>query len=728
MKLRSKSNILKIFGINLAITVVILLVLFIFDIYWSSFDYKILDIYYKYIVEEGKGPQNSNRVVLVNISDDTYDYFDNNILDRADVARINNVLSDLSPEGIMYDIIFPRPSNRVSDSLLSKSISASDIFYLPSGFELSNDKHRFRWENTVYHDFMKSKYLKKIKQVGNGEPFYAKRSIVQYDSFALSTTKTGHISSIPDADGVYRRYPIIIKVDSLFFPTVTLSMFLDYNQIPFDSILIDWGEKITIPAIEGSYLEKDLLIPIDVHGNVFIPYPNFWGKGIKMIEVNDLLNYYDDPDYYDDLLEMIEGNFVFVGDISTGISDIGNTPLEENVPLVFIHATLMNSFLSQDYYDNWKIKEIFTLILVLTLLLFFVSIPKSNIPYISLLLLIVPLIFMFGYYQLLSFKLFPIFSVSASVFIAGVGTLLAIQILTQKEGAFIREAFSKYLPGNVVDELIRQPEKLQLGGEEREVSILFSDIAGFTTISESIPPKNLVKLLNEYLTEMTAIVLQQGGIIDKYIGDAILAEFGAPLQLDKHPDIAVKTALQMKKKLVDLNREWHGKNYPIIDCRIGINTGKVIIGNMGSNQVFDYTVIGDAVNLAARLESANKQYNTSIMISEFTYKLLSNDTFKIRPLDIIKVKGKNEAVKVYEVYGFFEDVLPQDIVEYYQNFEIAFNYYLERSFEKSKIHFEKALTNFENDPVSKIFLARIASLKAVELPDDWDGSTIMNEK
>jgi len=715
-------------GINLSITIVILILLFIFDIYWSSFDYKILDKYYQYIVENGKGPSLSNRVILVNISDETYDYFGNNILDRADVARINDVLRDLSPEGVMYDIIFPRPSNRISDSLLASSISSSDIFYLPSGFELSNEKKRFHWENTVYHDLMKSQYLKDLKQIGTGKPFYAKRSIVQYDSFALSTNKTGHISSIPDADGVYRRYPIIIKVDSLFFPTVTLSMFLDYNQIPFDSISIVWGEKIIIHALEGSYLERDLLIPIDKHGNVFIPYPDFWGKGIKMIEVNDLLTYYNDPDYYDDLLEMIEGNFIFVGDISTGISDIGNIPLEENVPLVFIHASLMNSFLTQDYYENWKLKEIFFIILIISLIFFIVSIPKSNLPYISLLLLIVPLIFIFTYYQLLSFKLFPIFSVSTSVFVIGVGILLAIQILTQKEGAFIKEAFSKYLPGNVVDELIKQPEKLQLGGEEREVSILFSDIAGFTTISELMPPKNLVKLLNEYLTEMTAIVLEQRGIIDKYIGDAILAEFGAPLPLDKHPDIAVKTALLMKKKLIDLNLEWHEKNYPIIDCRIGINTGNVIIGNMGSNQVFDYTVIGDAVNLAARLESANKQYNTSIMISEFTYRLLSEKVFQVRPLDIIKVKGKNEAVKVYEVYGFLEDVLTIERIEYYKNYDIAFNYYLEKSFEKSKIYFEKALFCYENDPASKIFLSRIEELKEIELPDDWDGSTIMKEK
>ena len=156
---------------------------------------------------------------------------------------------------------------------------------------------------------------------------------------------------------------------------------------------------------------------------------------------------------------------------------------------------------------------------------------------------------------------------------------------------------------------------------------------------------------------MSRIIIKKDGTIDKYIGDAILAEFGAPVMIDHHPDAAVASSILMQKKLKELNISWKEKGYPIIMNRIGINTGNVIIGNMGSDQVFDYTVIGDHVNLAARLESANKFYNTKILISEYTYKKIDNSLYHIRVLDVIKVKGKEKAVKVYEVVGFVSDPL-----------------------------------------------------------------------
>ena len=179
------------------------------------------------------------------------------------------------------------------------------------------------------------------------------------------------------------------------------------------------------------------------------------------------------------------------------------------------------------------------------------------------------------------------------------------------------------MPEKVVDTLLGSPEMLKLGGEERVMSVLFSDLAGFTTLSEKMTPTQLVHLLNHYLTEMTDIVLAEGGIIDKYEGDAIMAEFGAPLPLPDHADRAVRTGLKMQRRLKELREIWKGQGLPELRCRVGINTGAMIVGNMGSNQVFDYTVIGDSVNLASRLEGANKRYNTYLMISEFTLDCLT---------------------------------------------------------------------------------------------------------
>ena len=300
--------------------------------------------------------------------------------------------------------------------------------------------------------------------------------------------------------------------------------------------------------------------------------------------------------------------------------------------------------------------------------------------------------------------------------------------MVSKEHAFIRNAFAKYVPEGVVKELLKNPGLLKLGGEEREVTVLFSDLAGFTSISENMSPPSLARLLNEYLTEMTNLVFLHDGIIDKYEGDAIMAEFGAPLTLSDHATRAVETALQMQWRLEELRQEWNKRGLPSLQCRIGINTGMMVVGNMGSHQVFDYTVIGDAVNLASRLEGANKVYGTSVMISQFTRDKLDQVRFRTRALDVIKVKGKSQPVKVFEVYGNATRQLNSTEERYYQSYHRAFECYLAREFSMAQEGFEIALSLRANDPASSGMLARMAQLEPDELPDDWDGSVTLTEK
>ncbi len=201
----------------------------------------------------------------------------------------------------------------------------------------------------------------------------------------------------------------------------------------------------------------------------------------------------------------------------------------------------------------------------------------------------------------------------------------------------------------MVDELLAKPDLLQLGGEERELTVLFAELQGFTSLSENMPPKDLVKFLNSYLTEMTEIILAEGGIIDKFEGDAIMAEFGIPLSVPDHADRAVRAALKMQEHVQALRRSGDENGFAGLKCRIGINTGAMIVGNMGSDKAFDYTVIGDAVNLAARLEAFNKRYKTALLISKFTHSQLTDNWFKTRLLGVAEVKGKADPVKVFEV-------------------------------------------------------------------------------
>jgi adenylate cyclase len=218
----------------------------------------------------------------------------------------------------------------------------------------------------------------------------------------------------------------------------------------------------------------------------------------------------------------------------------------------------------------------------------------------------------------------------------------------EREKRQIRGMFQKYVSPDIVDQLIEDPAKLRLGGEKRELSVLFSDIRGFTSISERLAPEEILSLLNHYLSAMTAVVLRNGGMLDKYVGDAIMAVFGAPLELENHALLACKTALEMMEELRSLQQGWENESKPILDIGIGINTGEMVMGNVGSPKRMDYTVIGDNVNLASRLEGVNKELGTHIIISGSTYERVKRDV-TVRGLGEIKVKGKETQVPIYEL-------------------------------------------------------------------------------
>ncbi len=729
LKLKSRKILSRILAANLLITFSVSAIFLLLDIPWNTLDYKLNDFFYRKIIEGENGPGKNEKIVYLNITDGSYNFFGGNTLSRESLAKLNETIYSLNPEAVFYDIIFPRSSRDSYDRQFANSLSELGNVYLPTGFQLKESESSFRWYPGSFFDLLKNNYLKKPEEHGESEPYYAVWAVTQKDEFAESAVNSGHISVVRDKDGILRHFPLIIKVDSLYFPAISLSMFLDYNRIPFEEIKINWGKNIVIPALPDGFLEEDVVIPIDEHGNVFIPYYSFWSDStLKMMEVQNLIEYSNQPQYLDDLLDIYEGSFVFISDISVGTSDLGQTTIEDNVPLISVHASLLNSMLNNQFYKRWDIFPLTVIVFISGLILILTALPRRNIFFYLAAIVTLSLIVFFGYNQLLNFNLFPAVSVSLSVFLIFIGMIVSIQVITSKDRAFIKNAFARYVPDKVVENLIDNPEQLKLGGEERELTILFSDISGFTSISEQMHPSDLVTLLNEYLTEMSRIIIDKDGTIDKYIGDAILAEFGAPVMIDHHADAAVESAILMQRKLKELNIGWKERKYHIIMNRIGINTGNVIIGNMGSEQVFDYTVIGDPVNLAARLEGINKFYNTKILISEFTYKKLDQKLFHTRLLDVIKVKGKEKAVKVYEVSGFSSDQFSDDDLKYYELYERGFNSYLNKNFSDAKENFNKALRIRPYDYSSAELIKRIDKLDIKEIDESWDGSVIFKEK
>jgi adenylate cyclase len=348
-----------------------------------------------------------------------------------------------------------------------------------------------------------------------------------------------------------------------------------------------------------------------------------WDKGFEKMEAHALLKFFEDEDLRGNLTEFFEGNFVFVGDVSVGTSDLGQTPLEKDVPLIVLHTSMLNGLLTNTFYDKWSFRQVVGLICLIGILLGISAVPNYSWVLYTMGGVIFIGIIGLTWIQFIHFSLFPPVTVGGSFLFIFFGLVIGLEVAITKDQAFIKNAFSKYVPEKVVSELLLNPQLLHLGGEERIITVLFADLANFTTISEKMSPPDLVNLLNEYLTEMTDLVLAEGGIIDKYQGDAIMAEYGAPLPMPDHADMAVRTGLRIQNRLKVLRQMWGEKGLPEMQCRVGINTGPMIIGNMGSHRVFDYTVIGDAVNLASRLEGANKRYNTFLMISEFTYECLS---------------------------------------------------------------------------------------------------------
>jgi adenylate cyclase len=694
----------------------------IFGTVWTRLDFQVLDLFYAQAVQHGYGPPRSSQIVYVTITDDSYDKFGTHLLDRMEMARVNEALTQLGPAAVAYDLVFPLPMTPTADQRFADSIKQLGAVYLPiAPDDLTPTAQPFQWGNRRAYERLRSEQLRQPREQGAAQPLYVTRALMQFDAFAEAAFNTGHIGASQDADGVFRHLPLLVKVDTAYLPSMSLSVFLDMAKVPWAAVMVHWGRTMTIPALPGSTLTRDVVIPIDAQGRVFVPYAQKWGDDFPAMSMHKLLQDFDDPNIRGNLQDFFENKFVFIGDVSTGIADAGQTPLDRYAPLVMMHAALMNGLLTNTFYYQWSFWDVLALVCLIGLLVGLAAMVQSSLVlYATGTVIFVGLLVLTGI-ELVHFTLFPLVSVLNSFLVIFFGIVIGLEVAIAKDQAFIRNAFAKYVSEKVVNELLQHPELLHLGGEERVVSVLFSDIENFTTLSERLSPRELVSLLNNYLTEMTAIVLEQGGIIDKYSGDGIMAEYGAPIPVPHHADQAVRTALHMQRRLEELRPQWRQMGLPELRCRVGINTGTMVVGNIGSEQVFNYTVIGDAVNLASRLEGANKHYQTWVMISEFTYDCLTPNLFRTRLLDAVRVKGRSQPVKIYEVYGESTDDIPAEELQYYHAYHEACAAYLERRFDVACARFEAALAVRPEDTAAREMLGRMAGLDPAALPDDWDG-------
>jgi adenylate cyclase len=418
----------------------------------------------------------------------------------------------------------------------------------------------------------------------------------------------------------------------------------------------------------------------------------------------------------------VPGSFVIIGHVGTSTTDIGVTPFSEEYMNVGTHASLVNTILQEkflDEYPEWYGMILALIASVVVTLLIWRMAPALSILTGTLFLLAVvgaDLGFFIGTGIYLP-PVVPMFSVFFTFVV-----LTAVKFIqTSRERAYIRNAFSHYLSSDVINDLLSDPDKLALGGEKKHMTALFTDVKGFSTISEQLDPSELVGLLNEYLTEMSDIIMAQRGTIDKYEGDAIISFFGAPIEYEDHAERACRSAIRMKKVEEELNRRFVEERLspaPVF-TRVGINTGEMVVGNMGTAQKMDYTIMGNTVNLASRLEGVNKQYGTWILVSETTF-LEGGASFAARRLDMVRVVGIQEPVRLYELVDEKREI-SSSMEEALEIFDEGLQLFEQREWKKARDYFRQVLDIVPQDGPSQFYIERCDKFVKKAPPESWDG-------
>ncbi len=596
---------------------------------------------------------------------------------------------------VVFDVVFSEPTEE--DPILAKAISQSGNVVL--GFFLRREATQINPQESL--DLLRNSELFRVKKlsdkVGLKEfPFVE----INLSPIAESALMQAPFNSEPDADGLYRKYPIAYLFHGSLYPSLALQAYRLYKNQDLELVLSSRGIE--------SAKAGDLYLPIFDHGYILLNFP--FMQEVKVISAVDVLRGNAE----------LKGKVVFFGATEIGIYDVRPTPIDLTTPGVFLHYTALSNLLTEDLIKDFSFSTFLSIPLLSLLPLAFPRVGKLR-RRLLLYLLILNLLILFSMLSFSYLRVYiPFLYPSLALSFSYLGVESYLYYASERRVKELRKAFSSYLSPQLLEIILKDPDRLRLGGEKREITVLFSDLRGFTSLSEGLEPEVLVSVLNEYLEPMTLIVLEEGGMLDKYIGDAIMAVFNAPVDLVDHRKRACKSALRMLQKLKELNLSFMQKYGVELNIGVGINTGYAVVGNMGSKVRFDYTAIGDTVNLASRLEGLNKLYGTNIIVSEYTALSLEEE-FLFRPLDKVAVKGKKKPVMIFEL---MEDI-PQNR-EISKLYKRALDLYFEGMFQEASIEFESLLLAY-NDKPSKTLLERCRHLQK-ESPEIWEGVYEAKEK
>ncbi len=537
---------------------------------------------------------------------------------------------------------------------------------------------------------------------------------------AMWSTYQGFTDHSYDYNGAVSREFMAIQYNGDFYPSLgiqTARIFLDIQPGELQFWLTD---KLKI---------KDFEFPIDDLNRTIVNYcgPSYTFPTYSFIDV------YEgnvEPEAFKDKV-------VFLGDNTPSAGDHISSPFSAMFPGVEKQATIVENlihgkFLRKNQNEVFKgfiilnrhlFKFIIALCLLLGIILPFVPIVIGGLASIVLL----GGYYFYCYYNFVNNGLWinTVYPTTAVV-LSFSSISLFRYFITERARRAVKGVFENFMDPKVVQEVLKEPDDVKLGGEEKEITVYFSDIEKFSTISEKLQPTELIELLNEYLSEMTDLILDHGGFLDKYIGDAIVAAFGAPLPQPDHAVRACLATIDNQKRLAELNEKFKAEGRLQIKARIGLNSGTVLVGNVGSTNRLSYTVIGDEVNLGARLEAANKYYGTYTMISERTYEL-ARDHIEVRELDLLRVVGKQKPVKVFELIdrkGQIQET-QREVLDLYED---GLREYRKKEWQKAISLFQRALDKDPHDGPSLTYVERCKNYEQNPPPEDWDGVYTLTAK